>query len=274
MIPNFKKHPIFTHAQTIADICDPLQYLNIHHFCYLHMNHNGERSWIATTPKFTEHYLDKKYYETDVHNASVKPEKYMLYDQQKYRGKTQELVEDASLYFDLKQFFMISRENQNGIDYYHFATKSTQDMSYTYFSHILELNQFVDYFHDKLKISKTLQAMSKFKIETKLHHDNWTTVEKPSVNLTAYQEALDEKSFLKSTLSAQQIKCLEYLSKGYSAKETAAALSLSYRTVEDYLDRVRQKLVLKNKYELRSGSYPGKKGLNRPSLPSKFLKSF
>lgn len=262
MMPNFKKHPIFTQAQTISDICDPLQYLNIHHFCYLHMSHNGERSFIATTPKFTEHYLDKKYYETDVHNASVKPEKYMLYDQQEYRGKTRKLVEDAAEFFNIKQFFMISRENQNGVDYYHFATKSSHDMSYTYFSHILQLNQFIDYFHDRLNMSKTLKEMSKFTLETKTHHDNWISFEKPPINLSSFENALNEISSLKTTLPSQQIKCLEYLSQGFSAKETAVKLSLSHRTVESYLDHIREKLGLKNKYQMVAWYCKNKQSFN------------
>lgn len=250
MMISFKKHPIFTETQAISDICSPLQHLNIHHFCYLHMSNEGKRSWIATTPQFTEHYLTEKYYETDVHNANIKPEKYLLYDAQQYRGKTKQLVDDASEYFGLKQFFMISRETPNGVDYYHFSTKSSNDMSYTYFSHITELNQFIDYFHDKLTISKTLQSMSKFKIDTKPHDGNWISYEKPEIDLMSYRKALDKKSFFKNTLSPQQIKCLEYLSQGYSAKQTANKLNLSHRTIEDYLDKVRRKLSLKNKYEL------------------------
>lgn len=249
MQKQFEKHPIFTQTQNIADICAPLRHLNIHNFCYTNMSHDHEMTWIATRPEFTTRYLEKKYYESDVHGAKTPLEKYMLGDQITYRGKTKKLMQDAHD-FGLKQFFIVTKENNIGTHYYHFSTQSNQDMSQIYLSHIPELNQFIDYFHDQLSTSKELKLMSQFKVNAGSPHNNCKIDNHVSIDLTSFQNSLKNKSSIKNIFSTQQIKCLEYLSKGFSAKETAIALSISHRTVESYLDIMKQKLGFKNKYEL------------------------
>lgn len=51
-------------------------------------------------------------------------------------------------------------------------------------------------------------------------------------------------------LSPQQLKCLQFLMKGMSAKDIAKNMHLSTRTVEHYLSDIRLKLRCKNSKEL------------------------
>ncbi len=52
------------------------------------------------------------------------------------------------------------------------------------------------------------------------------------------------------TFSRREIACLYSLCQGKTAKQTAIELSISYRTVETYLQSVRDKTGSKNKFEL------------------------
>jgi DNA-binding CsgD family transcriptional regulator len=51
-------------------------------------------------------------------------------------------------------------------------------------------------------------------------------------------------------LSPREISCIHYLLKGKTAKEIANHLNLSYRTIEYYLENIRNKTGCRNKYEL------------------------
>lgn len=55
-----------------------------------------------------------------------------------------------------------------------------------------------------------------------------------------------------SLLSRRERECLEFLLQGMTAKETAAALCLSRRTVESYFETIKKKLKCTNKGQLFS----------------------
>lgn len=67
-------------------------------------------------------------------------------------------------------------------------------------------------------------------------------------------EALDMEKYSKKAalLSPRERNCLDLLLKGKTAKETAATLSLSTRTVESYFENIKQKLKCSNKGQLFS----------------------
>ena len=52
------------------------------------------------------------------------------------------------------------------------------------------------------------------------------------------------------TLAPQEKRCILYLLEGKTAKETARKLSLSPRTIEHYLDNIRQKVGVRRKIDL------------------------
>ncbi|HLB57115.1 MAG TPA: LuxR C-terminal-related transcriptional regulator [Coxiellaceae bacterium] len=249
MNTDLSKHPIFTEAQAIADICKPLQHLNINHFCLVRMHHDASRTWIATSPEFTKHYLNKKYYEVDVHSVDSQLGEFFLYENMIFRGKTQQLVEDAGE-FGLKQFFTITEKNNEAINYYHFSTSSSKNMNYIYLNHYDLLKKFIRFFNNTVCDSKELSAMSNFQLPTgKVHHNCELIVNDASIDVALFEKEIN-KRMLKTNnnvnLSLQQKNCLHYLSQGYSAKEIALKLNISYRTVESYLSVIRTKLQFRN----------------------------
>lgn len=56
----------------------------------------------------------------------------------------------------------------------------------------------------------------------------------------------------KNKLSIRQSECLYYLVRGMSAKQIAKILNLSHRTVEDYIESLKNKLNCDAKSELIS----------------------
>lgn len=58
--------------------------------------------------------------------------------------------------------------------------------------------------------------------------------------------------FNRNSLSARQTECLFYLSQGHTYKEIAREMSISPRTVEYYIEIIRDKTGCDRKYELVS----------------------
>lgn len=61
---------------------------------------------------------------------------------------------------------------------------------------------------------------------------------------------LTNRSYTDIDLSIRQSQCLFYLLKGYTNKEIARLLSLSPRTIEHYVDTIKDKMKCRNKGEL------------------------
>lgn len=57
-------------------------------------------------------------------------------------------------------------------------------------------------------------------------------------------------------LTSREQECLYYFINGYTAKEIAKQLSLTYRTVQSYLARIKQKYGCTSKHELRQKLFP------------------
>ncbi|MCK4870980.1 MAG: helix-turn-helix transcriptional regulator, partial [Gammaproteobacteria bacterium] len=112
-----------------------------------------------------------------------------------------------------------------------------------------------------------------FRLENNLIHETWimgnltyamlynnnyyrkidaiAVAEQPTCNtqITKFNEAIN-KFADQVHLSDRQIECLTYLLAGYTAKEIAQILGLSFRTVESYVEIIKQKHGCPNKKEL------------------------
>lgn len=83
------------------------------------------------------------------------------------------------------------------------------------------------------------------------------------LNQKLKQEFLDKLELVQKTyldkaykLSKVEKDCLYYYFNGFSAKESALAMSLSPRTIETYLGQIKEKFGCTTKYELRKKIFP------------------
>ncbi len=65
---------------------------------------------------------------------------------------------------------------------------------------------------------------------------------------TANHRQLNNSPFAK--LSRRELQCVYFYSRGMSANAIGQKLGLSGRTIEDYLERAKNKLTCANKFEL------------------------
>ncbi|MDP1573792.1 MAG: helix-turn-helix transcriptional regulator [Coxiellaceae bacterium] len=255
---SMSKHPIFTQAQALSDICIPLERFNINLFSRVHINHDSEMTCIHNRPGFVANYLAKNYHEADIHAADQNQfGEFMLWDSITCNGKSNAMLKDA---VDLghKQFFTLIEKETDGTSFYHFATPSSSvAMNQVYLSNIDSLKSFIQYFNATVSESKELSNWKNTKlIIKKKHTDIEFLVDKKSISLDEckkeFYHDISGKLNNHPRLSKQQMNCLHLLSMGFSAKEIANQLNLSRRTVESYLAYVRQIYDCRNSKELIS----------------------
>lgn len=242
-------HPSFTETEEIKSICKPLEMFNISTFANARINSANEFSSICNYPDCLTHYLEQEYHMADISakNAELDIGPYLMWDLTTARGKTQEMLNSAAE-FDYKHIFTIIKQRQNHTDYYHFGTHiNSPAINQWYINNIDKLELFIDYFNNKLSMSK------------ELHHAHEITF--PVISPEQCQiEAIDDSTKLHNTefikeitcdyLSPRQYQCIELLIKGYSAKQIAIELDISYRTVEDHINSIKIKLQAQNKADL------------------------
>lgn len=82
------------------------------------------------------------------------------------------------------------------------------------------------------------------------------------LKLNSTQAVSDETIF--KSLTSRELDCLRLVARGYTSKEIARALSLSFRTVENYCERLKIKLNCRRKQDIianYSGIFEGQAGI-------------
>lgn len=242
-------HPCFSHANEFKTLCSPLEKIQINYFGYAHLNHDKKLTVMNNHPDFLAHYLQKKYYNADIHLAQLSNNnQYLIVDALELSAQSKLVNEDAKQ-FGVHHLFTVINHDHTGKHFYHFANESSSyAINQFYVNNLDLLKTFIQYFHSQLQASSQLALI----------HEMPLIIDDKQANFSVDSALLDQqtdsrKTFLKAigaNLSPQQTKCVELLIKGYAAKQIAAQLSLSQRTVENYLAHIRQQFGFKNSREI------------------------
>lgn len=105
--------------------------------------------------------------------------------------------------------------------------------------------------------SKKNKVIGTFGLSYRLESDSWNLDRLNEISVLLGTKAADEvRKFLLTrqpetkSLTKRQLDCLYYLTKGMTIKEIAKSLSLSPRTVEHYLETIKDKLNCHSRSEL------------------------
>jgi DNA-binding CsgD family transcriptional regulator len=255
-----KKHPSFCHAQDIADICKPLDLLNISYFAHVNIDSNKQFSALSSNPQFGEHYLKNHYYNSDIHMAEKNLGKYVIWDSVNLGGKSQKMHTEASD-FGIKHTFTIIQKNINGSsDFYHFASNiSNHSINQMYLSRLDLLKVFILQFKEKINKEKHLLSAYSLKIVPyeNLAHYSLEENEVKAELITQFHEKKNQIvdnpflfNFQFNNLSPREQTCLYYYIHGKSPREISSILFLSKRTIEQHMENIKIKLNVLTKSEL------------------------
>ncbi|KTD31257.1 MULTISPECIES: response regulator transcription factor [Legionella] len=253
-----KHHPIECNAEEITDLCRPLARLNITTFSHIRTYEDNHFALVCNKASFVGNYFKKNYHQADP-CVQLKFEKsdlgqYVVWDFIDCRGKTAMMMKDAAD-FNFRHVFTILRQGIGFSEFYHFGTHLiAPEMNQFYVNNLDLLDRFILFFQNKVSQSKSLTKIytpnQRFqsKISKSMEVKNW-----PSLN-TQFNEQrqlfMNEVSQTRSKLTAREMEYAQLLLQGKTAKEIAAYLGQSYRTVESRVELLKSKLHATNKIDL------------------------
>lgn len=259
MIHIISKHPALIHSHDIDMICRPLKKLNITYFSHVHVTKEGDLSGISNNPGFAEHYLKNKYYNADIHLAGKNNlGQYIIWDLIERTGRSKKMHIEAGQ-FGVQHTFTIVERKPDASDFYHFASHvSSPSINQVYIENIDLLKNFIAFFKESISASSTLTNAYQltFRIDKKAPGYTMQSQEyfmnNANNRLEFMQELKNSQGKHKSILlfPPQQLRCVQLLSEGNSAKKIADILNISVRTVENYLAHIRKSLNCSNSKQI------------------------
>jgi DNA-binding CsgD family transcriptional regulator len=260
VLEKFKKHPILLHAEELQNLCKPLAFFNITTFTHLQVDTNNRLAGLSNHPDCWVNYVNNHYFEADP-LVVIKPEtidlgQYLVWDAVDCRGQVSAMVQDAAD-FNFRHVFTIIKNDRNFMNYYSFGTHELNPSIYqTYIRNIDLLDRFICNFNHQVSQSKHLLGAYDFSInpdtkpsgETDCRENFQFPYQLESRQL--FLSALSKTGPNKSKLTHKEMECAKLLIEGKSAKEIAASVQLSFRTIEDRIKALRIKFNAKNKSDL------------------------
>lgn len=214
--------------------------LGCHYFQYLKVYRDGSFSYVTTLPEWDE-YITELLHKTNmpavyshINGDMLEKNKFTFLWDPNLPETPVKLARD----FNIANGFTLVERYQDFYYMFAFATPATHTRAIdTYFNSLNEMNEFLLKF--KYHQHKLIKEIDHFRINV------------PKIR----QDCNLDKMLLEKAphhLSAQELACIKGLSHGHSYKEIAKQLGISHRTVETYLNRVRERYHLRHKHELIS----------------------
>ena len=247
-------------CNSVREICDPLfDFFKINFFSHTRAFHDGNFSSLMTSTELTDYYLEKKYPIRFSHGKGF------FLDNGYY---IEEHLEDLPLFikqelrdqFNTDHFFYIINKSQKFDDMYVFATApENKRIINQYINNLDMLKQFVLYYSlrsDALfkKVKPQQHEKESFLPLQKSDHSNMIITpiqQKESCLHRLSLKKIKSSSHLgEFTISPREYECLKYIAKSHTIKETAKILQLSPRTVETYINNLKNKLGCATQREL------------------------
>lgn len=261
MKKNIIHHPSLKFATEINDICRPLLNLNISYFCHVHISKDNQFSAISNHPTFTEHYINKKYFNADIHMAkALNLGNFVLWDELKCAGASKQMDIDG-IEMGIKHAFTLIHHERDGSHYYHFANnQESKSINQTYLANLDLLNLFILHFKETLRTASHLREAYHFTYGLDENAANYLL--SPSEdeffrhhNRTNFLHQLQaspnlQRQILLPHMTGREHDCLRWLIAGKTAPEISIILNVSSRTVEKYLANLKQKFSCQTLCEL------------------------
>lgn len=256
LVSNMVEHTSLKHANLINKIAAPLQeHFGISYFCYQFVSHEGHWFTLGNHPEWLLYSAKNEFYRVDpslVCTNRYKAGSFFIQAHQ-HEEFQQSLVSHAVEKFKLDHGLMLVKPGLMGCEHFFFAApREHLNILNIYLSQFSRLNQdYVDHVREQVK---------------PIHHQLLeSSVDLKEVNTerfysTDYLLKMDDDlsrglGFISDirkipTLTARENQCLILYRQGFTAKQTAKQLGLSFRTIEDHFEKIKLKCGVQSKQEL------------------------
>lgn len=241
----------------LKKVCEPLfKTFGINYFFHQSVTSDGQFHVIGTYPDFMHDYGEQNYHLYNPFIMGFEKLKSGIYLYDSIDDDTfQTTLNRVSKKYNLKHSLILMEKNANRCDQYGFTIPTNSSHSSNIVINEMPLfKQFIDYFKNECSIFiKELQENPV--ILTKEIEKSYISLKDNQFDHTKRVEFLNDihrihRSFSTITLSNREKECLRYCLEGKSASQIADILFLSNRTVEHYLEQLKDKFLCERKSEL------------------------
>ena len=260
-------------ADKLIDICQPLnKYFGINFFGYAHFLENGTYLDFCTNMNWQSNYLRKygshSFISAFVNNIYQHKVKYILWENTPNLPDSHKMTVfeknmlakfiDESCHYGICHGFTIYKYKNKSIEAWHFATTKENGKIIKFcINNIESLEHFILYFRDKasdlIKVDdvENLIVLQDKKILAKnplqVTHDHQTQMFNKHAEIKNF--SMDTKHGV-VLLSKREAECAKHLITSKTMKEIAKRMEISPRTVEHYLNNIKNKIGCWSKSEL------------------------
>lgn len=246
-------------SNDLASICKPLQnYSGFNHFCYTHVDNSGKTFIISTNNALMEYLDDIQSYKDDPHliNPSNMLSGFATWDTN--QGATfSAILAEYKNRFDVSHGISYIEKGSDGHTIFglaashdHCPNDMLNDLGY--------IKKFFNYLKQEaspiLQIAREEHAIDLAALKKDFHTQpgiipNNKKKKDALVQMLMHIGLVDPR-LANITLTPQERRCVKLCIQGKTAKQVGHELNLSYRTVESYLETVKEKLGIYYKREL------------------------
>ncbi len=241
-----------THNHFIGSLCEPLKtYLNIEWFSRTIVALNSQQQAIGqhvivTDIEFLDPYTLKldsdvsgKPFAQAIKDGSLNSYSYLLWP----NGNNCPLIEMCVQKIGLARGLTIYKRHQDHVMAWWFASKNENGIPSTVSqSSMAPFHEFIRYFEAKRAAHDLFSPLVEYALPFDLSYN-----EPDQQKMESFISSIQTRKFLFTIenqsifLTKRELDCLSALSQGKTYKEVAVALSLSPRTVETYLNQIKEK---------------------------------
>lgn len=246
---NLQNHIFLKVYKEINSLINPLiEHFELDTFNYFKTYNDNSQIRLSNTPDWLQHYLTNKLYQQSVFELPA--HNYM-------RNRTicsnvdshNHILQEAAK-FNLNDIVTFVEPVEDGCEFYFLGTAShNNNVVNKYLSNFLLLEKFITYFHH-VKAPLIAKVEAQRTIAQDWYHNKLDLNQSNIVERFSFLNSLYKCKFTK-----RELDCIPFLIKGYSAKQIAENLNLSFRTIESYINSIKIKTKSNNKNELLAVLY-------------------
>jgi len=231
-------------------LCLPLKDLGIRYFQYVKKTTDNEYLHLSNLPGWLSYFFEKKHYlNCFFHDPHKKysPGNYL------WEGLSNQhiICKELRDLFGINHGITHVKIYQDSYEFFHFgAEKSQYEINNLYLNHFYLFERFILYFKDNLT-NKILNELPKSIIVPS--RDDITSNPQPKPNISQFYEQTDFNNYYLPNLeylTRREIECLKWYLRGKTAPEIAIILNLSPRTIEGYINSIKNKTQCFNRSQL------------------------
>lgn len=251
---------IIKYSNQIQKTTKPLrEHFGIGYFTYHRIDNAGKYTVLVDRPDWAEYYVSEQIFLTDpyLRHPSVYQTGITLVESNGSEEYKEMILKAGKKVLDMDMGAVLIQKNDQCVEFFGFSgNKKTSLLENIYLNRPQLLTSFAAHFKNKFsRILAKMEQESSSLIDLKgpdftQNHPVCPDIT-PSTLLAYYRDLGRGFEIEKAEkLSPREKQCLKLLIKDKSAKETAAILQLSRRTVECYFENIKSKLDCWNKQEV------------------------